>query len=349
MTLPASRTSEPNSPIARANASAAPARIAGRRFGRMIAPEVVSLARAERGRRLLHVAIELDQRRLDRADDEGKGDEEQRQHHSAIRCRRCRCRSGCRCRRGRSSMMPATIVGSANGRSMTELTIALPGNSSRTSTQAIVVPMTQLITVTASDEHDGRARAPATACGSVIASQKPARPSSKDFSDEERERDQHDQAEPGRDEPRGKQGAPEARHEGRPRERYLMSSADSSACGHPEVAARSRRWSRSPDRRTRWRRSSQPPRSSIVNRPLRRRELVLVLLQHLGVDRPVAAVGEDLLALGGVQIVEERLRGLGVLAPRRRPRHRVSIWIVSSGTTYSTSSPASWARIASFS
>ena len=36
--------------------------------------------------------------------------------------------------------MPATIVGSANGRSMSALTTRLPGNSSRTSTQAISVP-----------------------------------------------------------------------------------------------------------------------------------------------------------------------------------------------------------------
>ena len=52
--------------------------------------------------------------------------------------------------------MPATIVGSANGRSMTALMIALPGNSSRTSTQAIIVPMMQLIDRDRKRETDGR-------------------------------------------------------------------------------------------------------------------------------------------------------------------------------------------------
>ena len=37
----------------------------------------------------------------------------------------------------------ATIVGSAKGRSISELTIPLPGNSSRTSTHAISVPKTR--------------------------------------------------------------------------------------------------------------------------------------------------------------------------------------------------------------
>ena len=40
--LPEIRTSEPNSPIERAKASAIPERIAGRRFGRMIRRKVVS-------------------------------------------------------------------------------------------------------------------------------------------------------------------------------------------------------------------------------------------------------------------------------------------------------------------
>ena len=43
---------------------------------------------------------------------------------------------------------PATIVGSANGRSITELTIDLPRKSSRTSTQAMRVPNTALISAT---------------------------------------------------------------------------------------------------------------------------------------------------------------------------------------------------------
>ena len=45
-------------------------------------------------------------------------------------------------------MRPATIVGSANGRSISALTSALPRNSSRTSTQAISVPITASIAAT---------------------------------------------------------------------------------------------------------------------------------------------------------------------------------------------------------
>src|SRR3954454_3379775 len=47
-----------------------------------------------------------------------------------------------------SSTSPATIVGSANGRSMTALTNSLPRNLSRTSTQAIAVPVTAFTTET---------------------------------------------------------------------------------------------------------------------------------------------------------------------------------------------------------
>jgi hypothetical protein len=45
-------------------------------------------------------------------------------------------------------MSPATIVGSAKGTSMTTSSKALPGKWSRTSTQAITVPITTLMPVT---------------------------------------------------------------------------------------------------------------------------------------------------------------------------------------------------------
>ena len=79
-----------------------------------------------------------------------------------------------------SSVMPATIVGSANGRSISELRSLLPGNSSRTRTQAIAVPTTQLITVTisASEDRDPQ-RLERLRLGD--ASQKPASPPSNDF------------------------------------------------------------------------------------------------------------------------------------------------------------------------
>ena len=68
-------------------------------------------------------------------------------------------------------MRLATIVGSAKGRSMIELRSRLPRNSSRTSTQAISVPITALITTTISEEIRVSLIA-ATASLSVIASQK---------------------------------------------------------------------------------------------------------------------------------------------------------------------------------
>ena len=46
---------------------------------------------------------------------------------------------------------PATIVGSANGRSISALTNRLPGNVSRTSTHATSVPMTAPMPATISD------------------------------------------------------------------------------------------------------------------------------------------------------------------------------------------------------
>ena len=53
-------------------------------------------------------------------------------------------------------MIPATIVGSANGRSISELMIRLPGNSSRTRTQAMIVPKTALIATTIADATEGQ-------------------------------------------------------------------------------------------------------------------------------------------------------------------------------------------------
>src|SRR5215218_1431070 len=71
--------------------------------------------------------------------------------------------------------MPATIVGSANGRSMSALTARLPGNSSRTSTQAISVPTTTLSATTSNANAKVR-RSAASACGMVAARQKAPQP-----------------------------------------------------------------------------------------------------------------------------------------------------------------------------
>src|SRR5438132_10398778 len=62
------------------------------------------------------------------------------------------------------------MVGNANGRSMTALTIALPRKSSRTSTQAVTVPSTALTNATMAAAPRVSSRA-ATASGLVAASQ----------------------------------------------------------------------------------------------------------------------------------------------------------------------------------
>src|SRR6476646_4141055 len=85
-----------------------------------------------------------------------------------------------------SSTRPATIVGSANGRSISVSTMDLPGKLSRTSTQATTVPSTTLTTATTADapsvstsaDHESGVRTaaqnapgpPAPACQTTAAS-----------------------------------------------------------------------------------------------------------------------------------------------------------------------------------
>src|SRR5437870_4005667 len=71
--------------------------------------------------------------------------------------------------------MPATIVGSANGRSITALTIDLPRKSSRTRTQAVSVPSTAFVPAAAAETTSVSFRA-ATASALETASQKPPLP-----------------------------------------------------------------------------------------------------------------------------------------------------------------------------
>src|SRR5271167_385918 len=69
----------------------------------------------------------------------------------------------------------ATIVGSANGRSITASTRRWPGKSSRTSTQATSVPKTTLITVT-TEETVSVTRNDSSADGDVTADTNAAQP-----------------------------------------------------------------------------------------------------------------------------------------------------------------------------
>ena len=67
------------------------------------------------------------------------------------------------------------MVGSAKGRSMTALTSALPRKSSRTSTNAMASPATELMTATIADAASVSSSA-ATAPGWVTALQKAPQP-----------------------------------------------------------------------------------------------------------------------------------------------------------------------------
>src|SRR4029079_14863517 len=75
---------------------------------------------------------------------------------------------------------PATIVGSANGRSMIALTRDFPANESRTRNQAMIVPKTGVVS-TARVAVSNDSFRPATACGEETASQNPDQPFPVDF------------------------------------------------------------------------------------------------------------------------------------------------------------------------
>src|SRR6188474_1921914 len=70
---------------------------------------------------------------------------------------------------------PATIVGSANGRSMIALTTDLPANESRTRTHAMIVPNTAVVSTASVDMTSVSFRAE-TAWGDETTSQKPDQP-----------------------------------------------------------------------------------------------------------------------------------------------------------------------------
>src|SRR5690349_9506351 len=149
-TLPAIRISDPNSPTARANASAVPDRIAGHSDGSTMRRNVTELdapsdaaasstsrssstrtgctARTTNGSVTNSSANKTAPRVNTRCSPNGLSGP-----YSAIR------------------VSPATIVGSANGRSISEPMNRLPGNSSRTNTQATTVPITAPIAATSSD------------------------------------------------------------------------------------------------------------------------------------------------------------------------------------------------------
>src|SRR5215213_4424801 len=203
-----------------------------------------------------------------------------------------------------SRVTPATIVGRAKGRSMRALTTRLPGNWSRTSTQAISVPMTTFTVATISDTAKVRRRA-ARAWGWVAAAQKAPQPSRV-----ERQRT----AVRGRTTiklryrvtiPRSSAAPPRTSRPIRRRVRALAANRDADLLldvGHDpgllveELLGHLRPATQLLD-------GEQPRRLGEAGG---RRDLL--------VDRPIALLDEDLLSLGRAQVVDERLGLLGVLA-----------------------------------
>src|SRR3954466_2065537 len=217
--------------------------------------------------------------------------------------------------------MPATIVGSAKGRSMTALTNALPRKRSRTSTHATSDPATALTAATRIDRTSVSLSA-ATACGAVTASQNAARPPSVErattaASGISTMTLSHSVATPSASVPEPPGAAEESAGRravtpdpptpgdaaglraslGSGDPRRLLDLGDRALVGIEELVVDLR------------------PAAEVADReqPLRRRELRLVLGKDGLVDRPVAPVGEDLLRRRRQRVLHERLRLLAVL------------------------------------
>ena len=195
-------TSEPNSPTAFANASATPDRIPGRMFGKTTRRNVVELGGAERAGRLLHLRVELLQHGLHRADDERQRDEQQREHDRRPRVGDVDADRRARPVEGERASGPRRSSAGRTGRSITAFTSALPRKSSRTSTQAVIVPRTAFGSETTSDAPRVSFSA-ATACGLETASQKPVCAVLRRRPDEGGERQHDEHREERRDEAEG--------------------------------------------------------------------------------------------------------------------------------------------------
>jgi hypothetical protein len=134
-------TSEPISPTARANDSAAPDRIAGRRAGRMIRRKMVrfeapSEAAASSAWRSSSARTGCTERTTNGSVMNSSAT------ITMVRVNAMSRPNGLLGPQTTSSARPTTIDGIANGRSISALTRALPGKRSRTRIQATSVPIT---------------------------------------------------------------------------------------------------------------------------------------------------------------------------------------------------------------
>src|SRR5436190_5540144 len=148
--LPEMSTTEPNSPSARPSARPAPEMTAGASAGRMTRRNVVSGpapsdAAASSASRSSSISTGCTERTTNGSVTNRSA------NRTAQRVNAMSTGAGPFGPYSASSVKPATIVGNANGRSMSELTSDLPRNSSRTSTHAISVPVTALTPAIAID------------------------------------------------------------------------------------------------------------------------------------------------------------------------------------------------------
>src|SRR3954468_2928623 len=216
--------------------------------------------------------------------------------------------------------MPATIVGSANGRSISALMSDLPRKRSRTSTHATSVPATAFIAATRIDMISVSFSA-ATACGAVTASTNATRPPSVErattaASGISTTTLSHSVATPS-DSAAAPSGAAAARGRRRKTDPPAAGAELRASLGSGDprrlLDLRDRALVRIEELVVDLR-----PAAEVADReqPLRRRELRLVLGKDGLVDRPVAPVGEDLLRRRRQRVLHERLRLLEVLRLR---------------------------------
>src|SRR3954447_1493530 len=222
--------------------------------------------------------------------------------------------------------MPATIVGSANGRSISALMRLRPRKRSRTSTQATSVPAIALTAATRIDNTSVSLSA-ATACGALTASQKAPSPPSVDRATTAASGIRtitlsHSVATPSASAPEPP-GAAEERARRPKTDPPAACAAVSASLGSGDP----RRLLDLGDRpvvRIEERVVDLRPAAEVADREeaLRRRELGLVGVEDLLVDRPVAPVGERLLGLRREREAQERL-GLRRVAGLRKDGDRV--------------------------
>ena len=172
-------TTEPNSPMARAKARPPPLMMAGARVGNTMRRNVVRLLAPSEAAACSTSASASISTGCTARTTNGRVTKASATITPGCVALRCTLIGLCGPYSDNMTML-ATMVGNANGRSISALTTLLPGKSSRTSTQAMRVPMTTLISATTT-ETTIVTRNASTAPGAVTASQKPLQPSSKEW------------------------------------------------------------------------------------------------------------------------------------------------------------------------